>query len=42
MVTAQESIPLVVRAIKLGAYDYLVKPTTPEDLSLALERALER
>jgi DNA-binding NtrC family response regulator len=42
MVTAQESVPLVVRALKLGAYDYLTKPTTPEDLSRALERALER
>ncbi len=42
MVTAQDSVPLVVRAMKLGAYDYLLKPTTPEDLSRALERALER
>jgi len=42
MVTAQDSVPLVVRAMRLGAYDYLLKPTTPEDLSLALERALER
>jgi two-component system response regulator AtoC len=42
MVTAQESIPLVIRAMKLGAYDYLVKPTTPEHLSHTLERALER
>jgi two-component system response regulator AtoC len=42
MVTAHQSIPLVIRAIKLGAYDYLVKPTTPEDLSQTLDRALER
>jgi two-component system response regulator AtoC len=42
MVTAHQSIPLVIRAIKLGAYDYIVKPTTPEDLSHTLERALER
>src|SRR5262245_25796308 len=42
MVSAQESVPLVVRAMRLGAYDYLLKPTTPEDLSRALERALER
>src|SRR5262245_12075701 len=27
MVTANESIPLVIRAMKLGAYDYLLKPT---------------
>src|SRR5262245_41538447 len=42
MVTAHQSIPLVIRAIKLGAYDYLVKPTTPEDLGQTLDRALER
>ena len=42
MVTAQESVPLVVRAMKLGAYDYLLKPTRLEDLCLALDRALER
>lgn len=42
MVTANEGIPSVIRAIKLGAYDYLVKPITPDQLSVALERALER
>jgi DNA-binding NtrC family response regulator len=42
MVTANESIPMVIRAIKLGAYDYLVKPITPEQLTHALDRALER
>src|SRR5688572_9948027 len=42
MVTAQESVPLVVRAMKLGAYDYLLKPTTPENLSHAIDRGLER
>jgi DNA-binding NtrC family response regulator len=42
MVTAQESVPTVVRAMRLGAYDYLLKPTTPEELSRTLDRALER
>ncbi|MBI4955427.1 MAG: sigma-54-dependent Fis family transcriptional regulator [Myxococcales bacterium] len=42
MVTAQQSIPVVVRALRLGAYDYLLKPTTPEELCQTLERALER
>jgi DNA-binding NtrC family response regulator len=42
MVTANESIPLVIKAIKSGAYDYLVKPITPDQLVLALNRALER
>jgi DNA-binding NtrC family response regulator len=41
MVTANESIPLVIKAVKAGAYDYLVKPITPEQLVHALDRALE-
>jgi DNA-binding NtrC family response regulator len=31
-----------VEAIKLGAYDYLAKPFQPEELTLAVLRALER
>ena len=42
MITAHESIPLVIKSIRAGAYDYLVKPITPEQLTRALERALER
>ena len=42
MVTANESVPLVIQAVKTGAYDYLVKPITPEQLIHALDRALER
>ncbi len=42
MVTANESIPLVVEAMRRGAYDYLVKPITPDQMRGALERALER
>jgi two-component system response regulator AtoC len=42
MVTANESVPLVIRAVKTGAYDYLVKPITPDQLAHALNRALER
>ena len=41
MVTAHDSVPLVIKAMKLGAYDYLVKPITPDDLTHALVRALE-
>ena len=41
MVTANESIPLVIRAIRTGAYDYLVKPISPEQMIHALDRALE-
>jgi DNA-binding NtrC family response regulator len=42
MLTANESIPTVIRAVRLGAYDYLVKPILPEQLAQALERVLER
>lgn len=42
MLTANESVPLVIKAVKIGAYDYLVKPITPEQLLHALNRALER
>jgi two-component system response regulator AtoC len=41
MVTANESVPLVIKAIKAGAYEYLVKPITPDQLVHALDRALE-
>ena len=41
MVTAHESVPLVIQAMKLGAYDYLVKPVTPDQLNHTLNRALE-
>ncbi len=41
MVTANENIPSVIKAVKLGAYDYLVKPITPDQLTYSLERALE-
>ncbi len=42
MITANESVPLVIKAIKAGAYDYLVKPITPDQMKHALDRALER
>ncbi len=42
MITAMEEIPSVIRAVKLGAFDYLIKPLRPDQLLLALERALER
>ena len=40
MVTANESIPLVIKAVRTGAYDYLVKPITPDQMVHALDRAL--
>lgn len=41
MVTANDSIPLVIRAVRAGAYDFLVKPLAPEQLIHALNRSLE-
>lgn len=42
MVTANESIPMVIKAVRRGAYDYLLKPINPEQLVHSLDRALER
>jgi DNA-binding NtrC family response regulator len=42
MITANDSIPLVISAVRTGAYDYLVKPIVPDQLTHALDRALER
>jgi two-component system response regulator AtoC len=40
MVTAVDNIDAVMRATRLGAFDYLVKPLRPDQLVDALERAL--
>lgn len=42
MVTALNEAQLAVECLKNGAYDYLVKPISREDLLLKLNRALER
>ncbi len=42
MLTANDNISSVIKSIKLGAYDYIVKPTTPDQLIHSLDRALER
>ena len=41
MVTAVEDVKTVVNAIKLGAYDYLVKPIDSQELLLTIQHALE-
>jgi two-component system, NtrC family, response regulator AtoC len=41
MVTAVEETRMVVKALKLGAYDYLVKPIDAQELKLTLKNALE-
>ena len=42
MVTAHDDARMAVKCLKLGAYDYLVKPMSKEDLMSSIERALER
>jgi DNA-binding NtrC family response regulator len=42
MVTGLAQIETAVRAMKLGAFDYLPKPFDPDELRLVVERALER
>jgi two-component system, NtrC family, response regulator AtoC len=42
MVTGLDEAAAAVRAMKMGAYDYLVKPVERDDLILTINRALER
>ena len=42
MVTAVDEARTAVRCMRKGAYDYLVKPISKEDLVLSVNRALER
>lgn len=42
IVTATDEVATAIQAIKLGAYDYLVKPVSAEDLVIVVRRALER
>ncbi len=41
LMTAYASVETAVRALKQGAYDYIVKPFDPEELSLLVRRAQE-
>ena len=40
MITGHSTVENAVKAMKNGAYDYLPKPFTPEELSVRVERAL--
>ena len=42
MLTAHGDVESAVAAIKTGAYDFLSKPLEPDNLFMALEKALER
>jgi DNA-binding NtrC family response regulator len=41
MVTAVDEVKTVVKALKIGAYDYLVKPIDAQELKLTVKNALE-
>jgi DNA-binding NtrC family response regulator len=42
MITAYGSIPTAIEAMKNGAYDYLLKPFDPAELSVLIERILQQ
>jgi len=42
VVSAVEDVSTAVEALRLGAYDYLLKPLDPNRLLLSMERAFER
>ena len=42
VITALDEVAQAVKAVRLGAYDYLVKPVEAERLLLTIERAYER
>ena len=42
MVTGHATLQHAVEAMKLGAYDFLAKPFSPDELRMAVRRGLER
>ncbi len=42
MITAYGTIDNAVRAMKLGAYNYLTKPVNPDELLVVIDKALEK
>jgi DNA-binding NtrC family response regulator len=42
MLTGVGDVKIAVECMKIGAYDYITKPTTTDDLLTTIERALER
>ncbi len=42
MITGYPTVETAVEAIKLGAYDYVIKPFTPEQFRAVVKRALEQ
>jgi DNA-binding NtrC family response regulator len=41
MITAHGSIEIAVQAMKLGAYDFVLKPFEPDHIALTIQRALD-
>ena len=42
IMTAYASVESAVEAMKLGAYDYIIKPFNPDDLEHTIQKAVER
>ncbi len=42
ILTAVDDVAQAVKAVKMGAYDYLIKPAEPERIFLSVDRAFER
>ena len=42
MITAISDVETAIKAIRAGAYDYIIKPTDPEILNLSINRALDK
>ncbi len=42
MITGYSTVPTAVKAMKLGALDYLPKPFTPDELSVVVRKAMEK
>ncbi|MBI4245343.1 MAG: sigma-54-dependent Fis family transcriptional regulator [Planctomycetes bacterium] len=41
IITGYASIETAIKALRLGAYDYVIKPFSPEEINKAISRALE-
>jgi DNA-binding NtrC family response regulator len=41
IITAYATVHTAVQAIKMGAYDYLIKPCEPEEISMLIKRLIE-
>ena len=41
MMTAFEDVKTVITSMKMGAFDYLVKPLDMDEIEIIVERALE-